>query len=327
MLGEINNQNFPEVLVGTELYDDAGVVRISDELALVTTVDFFTPVVDDPFEFGAIAAANSLSDIYAMGAAPVSALNIVGFPEKSMPLEILKEIINGGLAVAGEANLPIVGGHTIKSPEPFYGLSITGSINPKRIWTNSSAQSGDLIYLTKPLGTGVITTAAKNDKADIDTITNAIKVMRELNRNAADAISSVFEYESECRCAVTDVTGYGLLGHLQEMLIGSEKSAAIDFSKVIFLPGAVELARKDIFPGGSKANLLSVEPNMTWQNNFENYEKLLLADAQTSGGLLIAIGQNYADSLEVGLKKSDVNFARIGEITERKEWLIKVAKS
>jgi len=327
VLGGINKQGFPEVLVGTELYDDAGVVRLSDNLALVTTVDFFTPVVDDPFEFGAIAVANSLSDIYAMGAVPASALNIVGFPEKSMPLGILREIINGGLAVAGEANLPIVGGHTIKSPEPFYGLSITGSINPKRIWTNSSAQAGDLIYLTKPLGTGVITTAAKNDKADIDTIENAIKIMKELNRESANAIASVFENESECRCAVTDITGYGLLGHLAEMLIGSKKSALIDFSNVIFLPGAVELARKDLFPGGSKSNLLSVEPNIIWQNGFENYEKLLLADAQTSGGLLISIGRTYADGLEAELKESDVNFALIGEITERKEWLIKVEKN
>ncbi len=323
----MNNQKYDNVLVGTALYDDAGVVRISDDLALVTTVDYFTPVVDDAFDFGAIAAANSLSDIYAMGARPISALNIVGFPEKNIPIEILKEIMNGGLSIAKQAGMPIVGGHTIKAPEPFYGMSITGVINPKKIMANSTARDGDRLYLTKPLGTGVITTAHKNGKADDKTVAAAVAIMKELNRAASEAVLSVCASESSYICSATDITGYGFLGHLSEMLLGSDSSAVIDFSKIPTIPGALNLAEKDLFPGGSRSNLLSVEPDMLWDRDFEKYEKLLLADAQTSGGLLIAVKPDLADKLEAQMKNRGLNFAMIGEITKREKWLIKVIKN
>jgi selenide,water dikinase len=320
-------QKFDNVLVGTELFDDAGVVKISDDLAIVTTVDYFTPVVDDAFDFGAIAAANSLSDLYAMGAKAIAAINIVGFPEKNIPYSVLKKIIEGGLSVAKEAGIPIVGGHTVKSPEPFYGLSITGSVEPDRILTNSSAQIGDHLYLTKPLGTGLITTGLKNGKAIPEMVANAVAIMKELNRSASEAVRAVTDNEQPYNCAVTDITGYGLLGHLSEMLLASKKSAEIDYSKVPLMPGTVELARQDQFPGGSRSNLLNVEPDMLWSGEFEKYERLILADAQTSGGLLISVRPDLAGALESELKKRDVKFARIGDIVERAEWQIKVARS
>lgn len=315
------------MLVGTELFDDAGVVKISDDLAIVTTVDYFTPVVDDAFDFGAIAAANSLSDLYAMGAKAIAAINIVGFPEKNIPYSVLKKIIEGGLSVAKEAGIPIVGGHTVKAPEPFYGLSITGTVEPDRILTNSSAQNGDHLYLTKPLGTGLITTSLKNGKATPEIVANAVTIMKKLNRSASEAVRAVTEREQSYNCAVTDITGYGLLGHLSEMLLASKKSAEIDYSKVPLMPGTMELAKQDLFPGGSRSNLLNVEPDMLWSGAFEKYEQLILADAQTSGGLLISIRSDLAGSLESELKKRDVKFAKIGDVVERAEWQIKVVKS
>ena len=314
-------KGFSNVVVGPELFDDAGVVRLSDDLAIVTTVDYFTPVVDDPFDFGAISAANSLSDLYAMGGKPISALNIVGFPEKGLPLSVLREIIKGGISITTEAEMPIVGGHTVKSPEPFYGLSITGKVHPERVLTNSSAKAGDIIYLTKPIGTGLITTALKNDKARPEWVAEAVRQMKTLNKDASDAIIETG------MCAVTDVTGYGLLGHLCQMMAASDVSATLDFSAVPLLPGALELARLNSFPGGSRANLLSVEPDMAWDGSFDKNEMLLLADAQTSGGLLIAVNQTLAHKLEIELEKRHVIHSRIGTVTERKKWLIKVKKS
>jgi selenide,water dikinase len=309
------------------LYDDAGVVKVSEDLAIVTTVEYFTPVVDDPFDFGAIAAANSLSDIYAMGATPVSALNIVGFPEKNIDKSILNEIIKGGLETAGRAGIPIVGGHTLKAPEPFYGLAVTGSVHPNRILTNSGARKNDILYLTKPLGTGLITTAAKNGKTDKETLRTASDMMKQLNKNAAEAISAICAVESNYNCAVTDITGYGLLGHLLEMLTASDKSAIIDFSSIPLLPGVIELARLDLFPGGSRSNLQNAEADISWDGEFEQYEKLILADAQTSGGLLISIKPELAPELENAMRENSVDFASIGEITERRKWLAIVIRS
>ena len=320
-------QNYDNVLVGTELFDDAGVVKISDDLALVTTVDFFPPVVDDPYDFGAIAAANSLSDIYSMGARPISALNIVGFPEKSIDRMVLNEILKGGMDTARSAGMPIVGGHTLKSPEPFYGLSITGSIHPDRILTNAGARKGDILYLTKPLGTGLITTAAKNGKTDNVTIQNAIAAMKGLNKMASEAILGACSKESGYNCAVTDITGYGLLGHLLEMLSASGVSAVLNYAKIPLLPGVIELAKLDLFPGGSRTNLLNAGADIVWDGHFENYEKLILSDAQTSGGLLISIKSDLSQYLEFELKKSKVGFAKIGGITEREKWLAKIIKS
>ena len=315
------------MLVGTKLFDDAGVVKISDDLALVTTVDFFPPVVDDPYDFGAIAAANSLSDIYSMGAKPISALNIVGFPEKGIDRTILKEILKGGLDIAKSAGMPIVGGHTLKAPEPFYGLSITGSIHPDRILSNANARQGDVLYITKPLGTGLITTAAKNGKADEDVIQHAIAIMKELNKEASEAISIVCSINPNYNCAVTDITGYGLLGHLLEMLTASGKSAIIDYSKVPLMPNVNELAKLDLFPGGSRSNLQNSEGDVVWDGSFEQYEKLIISDAQTSGGLLISIKSELAQNLESEMNKRKQNFAVIGEVIERGKWLAKIAKS
>jgi selenide,water dikinase len=326
-VGRVNEQKYSNVLVGMELFDDAGVVKVSDDLAVVTTVDFFTPVVDDPFEFGAIAAANSLSDIYAMGARPISAINVVGFPEGKIPLEYLRKIIDGGLTVAEEAKMPIVGGHTIKSPEPFYGLSITGSVHPDRIFTNSRAKTGDFLYLTKPIGTGVITTAAKNGKASDSVIAEAITIMKKLNRSAAEILINSCGKDDNYVCAVTDITGYGLLGHLSEMLEGSGKSAIIDFNSVPLIKGALNLARLNAFPGGSRSNLLVLESRLEWNGDFEDYEKLLLSDAQTSGGLLISIKPELSEKFEAKMKSSDVMCAKIGEITDKEKWLIKIEKS
>jgi selenide,water dikinase len=240
---------------------------------------------------------------------------------------VLKKIIEGGLSVTKEAGIPIVGGHTVKAPEPFYGLSITGTVEPDRILTNSSARTGDLLYLTKPLGSGLITTALKNGKATPEMVANAVAVMKELNRSASEAVRAATEHEQSYNCAVTDITGYGLLGHLSEMLLASKKSAEIDYSKVPLMPGTLELAKQNLFPGGSRSNLLNVEPDMLWSGDLEEYEKLILADAQTSGGLLISIRPGLGEKLESELRKKDVNVAKIGNIVERAKWLIKVVKS
>jgi selenium donor protein len=308
-------------MVGPELFDDAGVVRISDDLAIVTTVDYFTPVVDDAFDFGAISAANSLSDLYAMGGTPISGLNIVGFPDKGLPLSVLREIIRGGMTVATEAGLPIVGGHTVKSPEPFYGISITGKVHPDMVLTNSIAQTGNLLYLTKPLGTGLVTTALKNGNAKPEWLAEAVKTMKTLNKAASEAVLAIG------RCAVTDVTGYGLLGHLSQMMAASSKAAILNFGSVPFLPGAVELAQLDGFPGGSRSNLLSVEPDMLWDGEFAKFEKLLLADAQTSGGLLISVKPELTAKFESQLDSRNVKFEKIGSVADRQKWLIKIQKS
>jgi selenide,water dikinase len=320
VLGDIKSSQNSNVIVGPELFDDAGVVKIADDLAIVTTVDYFTPVVDDPFDFGAISAANSLSDLYAMGGKPISALNIVGFPEKTLPLTVLKEIIQGGLSVAAEAGVPIVGGHTVKSPEPFYGLSVTGYVHPLKILTNATANSGDCLYLTKPIGTGLITTAGKNAKAKPEWMAEAIRTMKLLNRAASEAVLAVGI------CAVTDITGYGLLGHLCQMMAASNKTAVIDYTKIRLLPGAFELAVENLFPAGSRSNLLSVAPDIEWIGEFEDYEKLILADAQTSGGLLISIKSSLKKDLENELAGRGIYYFEIGHVAERERCLLKVVK-
>ncbi len=327
VLGGLKKQKFDNVLVGIDLFDDAGVIKVSENQAIVTTVDYFTPVVDDPFDFGAIAAANALSDIYAMGASPLAGVNIVGFPEKELPLSVLKKIIEGGLSVTGMAGIPIVGGHTVKAPEPFYGLAITGMVEPNRVLTNSNARAGDTLYLTKPLGSGLITTALKNDKTSTAVVVKAVAIMKELNRAASEAVIAATTDETGYNCAVTDITGYGFLGHLFEMLSASDKSAEIDYLSVPLMSGALDLARRDAFPGGSRANLLSVEPEMLWDGDFEKYEKLILSDAQTSGGLLIAVRADLAKILESEMSTREVDFARVGTIIGRAEWRVRVTKS
>ena len=284
------------VLVGTGTADDAAVYQISPDLAIVQTVDFFTPVVDEPYVFGAIAAANSLSDIYAMGARPAFALNIVGFPSTTLSLEILGDILRGGSDKVREAGIHILGGHSIDDPEPKYGLAVTGFIHPDQLVTNAGCQPGDRLVLTKPLGIGIITTGIKRQQVSEVTTQRAIEVMAALNAGAAAAMAEVGVH------AATDVTGYGLLGHLREMILGAELSATIHLPEVPVLPEAWDLAERGIVPGGTQRNLAAVRPSVTWDAGLSEIEQLVLADAQTSGGLLIAVAPDKTDALIEALR-------------------------
>jgi len=309
----------PNVLVGFNLADDAGVYKIKDDLALVQTVDFFPPVVDDPYDFGAIAAANALSDIYAMGGKPLSALNIVGYPTKSLPLSILDEILRGGADKASEADVAIIGGHTIKTKEPIYGLAVTGTIHPDKIITNAKAKIGDFLVLTKPLGIGIITTAIKKEQVEEKWVKEAVKIMTFLNKFASEAMLSVGIN------ACTDITGYGLLGHLYELVHASNVGAKIFLSKVPVIDCAWELAKQKIVPGGTLANLKFIEDKVDWDKRITEEAKLILSDAQTSGGLLISVSKererNLLDRL---ISKGVPNPVVIGEIIEDKRCRIHV---
>jgi selenide,water dikinase len=254
-------------------------------------VDFFTPIVDDPYTFGQIAAANSLSDIYAMGGKPLHALNIAEFPVDDLPLDILTKIMQGGLEITKKAGIPILGGHTIKDPVPKYGLVVTGSVEKKHLTLNSTAKAGDVLILTKPLGSGIIATAIKKDEAPKSIIEEAVNVMIKLNRGSAKAMNAVGVN------ACTDITGYGLLGHLLEMCNGSKVSATIEFNEIPLIQGVYELAQKGFIPGGTKRNLDYVSPKVNFSKNMSQEQKYLLADAQTSGGLLISVLQEKADEL------------------------------
>lgn len=300
----------PDLLVGTNTADDAAVYRLSPDLALVQTVDFFTPVVDDPFDFGRISAANSLSDIYAMGATPRLALNIVGFPSGILPLHYLVEILRGGAEVARLAGVTIVGGHTIDDREPKYGMAVTGTIRPGAQITNATAQEGDLLVLTKPLGTGIIATAIKRGVAEPAIIAAATASMTALNKDASVAARAHGVH------AMTDVTGFGLLGHLLELCRGSGISAEVWAERLPWLPGAAELVREGIVPGGTRRNLEHVGPSTAWEDGFEEWERLLIADAQTSGGLLIAVPEAEVAALVGELEERGTSAAAVvGRVT------------
>jgi selenide, water dikinase len=298
--------------------DDAGVYRLSPELALVQTVDIITPVVDDAYTFGAVAAANSVSDVYAMGGRPVCALNVACFPRGCLPLEVLHAILSGAAEKLAEARVPIIGGHTIDDQEPKFGLAVTGTVHPERIWTNAGAQPGDCLVLTKPLGVGVITTAAKNDKAAHSVLEGAIASMITLNRLAAEVAATVTVH------ACTDVTGFGLLGHLREIAQASGVSATVWASSVPLLAGARELAEEDLFPGGAYRNRESLEGIAHWQAGFSQAEELLLCDPQTSGGLLLSLPPAGLDALLEGLSERGIRAARVGEVTDRSAGAITV---
>jgi selenide,water dikinase len=293
------------VLAGIE--DDAGVYKISDDIAIVQTVDFFTPIVDNPYDFGAIAAANALSDIYAMGAKPLTALNLVAFP-KDGPLDVLGEIMKGGAEKAQEAGVSIIGGHSIDDKEPKYGMAVTGVVHPDRVILKRGAKVGDRLVLTKPLGTGIISTAVKVGKAADRIIEDATKSMKALNRAASEAMVEIGV------TGATDITGFGLLGHLHEMLHRSCVSARVLLRNVPIIPGVPELA--DLWvPGGTRANLRHVQEKIVWKEAISETEKLILADAQTSGGLLIAVSQDKLDALLSGLASRGVETrAVIGEV-------------
>lgn len=301
----------PMILVGTETSDDAAVYRINDEQAIVQTLDFFTPVVDDPYSFGAIAAANALSDIYAMGALPLFALNIAGFPEDSLPLEILKQILRGAQDKAGEAGIGILGGHTIEDPEPKYGMVVTGIIHPDRVIRNRGARPGDALVLTKPVGTGILSTAMKRGLLNEDIQNKLISIMSALNRDAAGIM---LKYDVH---ACTDVTGFGLTGHLREMSKASECDAILYHSKVPCIEEAYNHAAAGIIPGGTYNNYDFVKGDVDFGSCGRTTE-LILCDAQTSGGLLIALpGKDAAlliDELHsAGIKEAEI----IGKFTVR----------
>lgn len=308
------------MVVGFDGADDAAVVRLDDGKLIVQTLDFFTPIVDDPYDFGQIAAANALSDIYAMGGTPLYALNIVGFPINDLPKEILQAILQGGADKAKEAGIPIVGGHSVDDKEPKYGMVVTGEVQENHLVRNSSAKPGDALILTKPLGTGIIATAIKKGKASEESITAATKSMATLNKAAADAVKNVDIH------AATDVTGYGLLGHLLEMCKASGVSAEVNFSSLEFLPGVRELAEAGIIPGGTKRNLEYVKDSAKFDSSLSETDQLMVADAQTSGGLLVALPENETDRY-ISLVDSDYFFTplKIGNISDKSEYLISVS--
>ena len=318
MLGNLK-VDLPEDTIGFESSEDCAVFPLDENHYLIQSVDFFTPIVDDPYTFGQIAAANSLSDIYAMGGMPLHALNIAEFPSDDLPLEILTEIMQGGLEITKQANIPILGGHTIKDSVPKYGLVVTGRVKKKNLTLNSTAKAGDVLILTKPLGSGIIATAIKKDKAPRSIMEEAVNVMTNLNSGGAKAMNAVGVN------ACTDITGYGLLGHLLEMCQGSKISATIEFNEIPLMQGVFELAQKGFIPGGTKRNLDHVTPNVNFSKNISQEQKYLLADAQTSGGLLISVPKDKAEDLQNLLMENQcLSSSVIGQVYNSAEFPIYV---
>lgn len=300
-----------QVLVGTETSDDATVYSLTDDLALVQTLDFFTPIVDDPYQFGAIAAANALSDIYAMGAKPIFALNIVGFPEDTLPLSVLEQILQGAHAKAKEAGIAVLGGHTIEDPEPKYGMVVSGLIHPDKIIRNKGAKPGDVLVLTKPLGTGILSTAVKRGMLEADLIEEISQIMAQLNKIPAELMMN---YEVH---ACTDVTGFGLMGHLREMTKASECDVDIVFNELPFIRETKNMATAGVIPGGSFNNLDYVREDVDFGKHGRT-DQLLLCDAQTSGGLLVALPKKDVDAYLKDLLAAGIHEAKIiGQFTSK----------
>jgi selenide,water dikinase len=314
VLGKLARQQDANVLVGFDKADDAGVYQIAPDNALVHTVDFFTPIVDDPYTFGQIAAVNALSDVYAMGGRPLNALAMVCFPEKA-ELEILERILAGGLSKMMEAQCTVVGGHSIRDPEIKFGYAVTGTIHPRRVLTNSGARAGDVLLFTKALGTGVISTAIKKQQARQEWIDAAVASMTTLNRVAAEVVAAgspeapAFEIH-----AMTDVTGFGLIGHAREMALGSAVSIELVASSVPRLPGARECVRAGHVPGGLKANREFAECVVEYGPAVEEDLKTLLYDPQTAGGLLISVAHGDAARLMNALQSKGVAAVEIGNV-------------
>jgi len=299
----------PRALVGTETSDDAAVYRLSATEAIVETVDFFTPVVDDPYWFGRIAAANAFSDVWAMGGRPLFALNLVAWPVGTLPMDQLGEVMRGGADTAALAGASILGGHSIDDPEPKYGMAVTGIVHPDRILRNVGARPGDRLLLTKPLGAGVATTAIKRGVAPPDLVERVVALMATLNRAAGELFAASGKVH-----ALTDVTGFGLLGHAWEMANGSGVAFRLRAGAVPILEGVWPLAEQGIFPGGSKANAAWVKPNVRFDEAVDETTRLLLADAQTNGGLLAAVDAASAAGLLGALKDAGVPAVEIGEV-------------
>ena len=299
----------PRVLVEAASRDDAAVFRISDDRALVATTDFFTPIVDDPSAWGAIACANALSDVYAMGATPLFALNLVGWPRETLPLSMLGEVLDGAASVASEAGCLLLGGHTVDDPEPKYGLAVIGEVHPDRMMTTAAGRAGDELILTKPLGTGILTTALKQGRLDEAELAEATAVMRLLNAGASQvAVTHGVR-------AATDVTGFGLLGHLGNILEQSGLAAEIGYENLPVMANVVALAAEGVVPGGTKRNLLAAD-RVTW-HGIDEAERLVCADAQTSGGLLLAVSPGAVDGVMAGLTEAGTPAAaRIGRLVD-----------
>ncbi len=296
------------MLIDSQLADDAAVYRLNDEQALVATLDFITPVVDDPYLFGAIAAANALSDVYAMGAQPIFALNVVNFPRETLPLEMLGEIVRGGAEKAAEAGVPILGGHSVDDPEPKYGLVVLGLVHPARIVANRGGRAGDALVLTKPLGVGIVTTALKRDALAPGTLAAAAASMASLNRAASEAMLEVGV------SAATDVTGFGLPGHLAELLRASGVGARLEAQRVPLLPEVRQLAEAGFVPGGTRRNLEALADYVRWPEAMDEASRLILADAQTSGGLLISVPPAARSRLLERLQARGVVGSVVGEV-------------
>jgi selenide,water dikinase len=299
------------LLVGRETSDDAGVIRVREDLALIQTLDFITPIVNDPRAYGRIAAANALSDVYAMGGRPLTALNIVCFPRGHLPIDLLKEIIGGGLEVIHEAGALLVGGHSVDDRELKYGLSVTGVVHPKRVVTNAGAQPGDRLLLTKPLGTGILATAIKGGMLRHDQEEEAVRWMTTLNKEAAEAMQEVGVH------ACTDVTGFGLLGHALEMATASNVEMELWSSRMVLLPSAMDMARQGMIPGGTFANRKYCEKSVRVDAGVDELMLDCLADAQTSGGLLIAVEEKRASALHEALEKRGVPHPEVGQVIRK----------
>jgi selenide,water dikinase len=290
---KLPRSNDPRLLVGTETADDAGVFQLTDDIALVQTIDFFPPVVDDPFIFGQIAAANALSDVYAMGGTPITALNLAGFPEKDLPLSILGTILEGGASKCHEAGCVLLGGHTVKDNEIKYGLSVTGTVHPKKVWTNAGAKAGDLLLLLKPLGTGFVTTAARKQQCPPATLEAGLHSMTMLNKTSAEVCKQFDGIH-----AVTDITGFGLAGHCYEMAAGSKVTCELKLASLPLLPGVLDLIRQQFYTRARRSNRAFVEPHLLLKDNLDADLLEILFDAQTSGGLLVSVAAEQAGALQ-----------------------------
>lgn len=300
--------------MGHETSDDAGVYQLTDSLAIIQTIDYFTPIVDDPYMFGQIAAANALSDVYAMGGTPKTALNIVGYPVKKLGPEILSEILKGASDKVVEAGALTIGGHSIDDQEPKFGLSVTGIVEPSKIWKNIGAKPGDVLVLTKPIGVGIMTTGIKRAVVTKEQEETVTLLMAELNKQACERLKDFTPH------AVTDVTGFGLLGHASEIARGSDVSFEIDFERVPVLNGTYELAEQGIVPGGSKSNHKWLEKDIHYSSEITLHQQLVLCDAITSGGLLIALSSEEAEEYT----SIDSVYTVIGRVVEKKDKLIYV---
>lgn len=306
----------PELLVGNETSDDAGVYQLTDDIALIQTVDYFTPVVDDPYMFGQIAAANALSDVYAMGGEPKTVLNIVGYPIQKLGPDMLVEILRGAADKVKEAGAVTVGGHSVDDQEPKFGLSVTGIVHPEKVWKNVGAKPGDALVLTKPIGVGILTTGIKRGAVTAEQEQLVTETMAMLNKIAAETLSAFQPH------AVTDVTGFGLLGHGSEMARGSDVSFEISFSQVPLLNGTVELAKNGVVPGGSKSNHKWLQNDIVYEDILPE-EQLVLCDAVTSGGLLVSLLEAEAEQYVQQLRSKGIAQAAIvGRVLEKQDkWI------